>query len=204
MQSPIICLVTGGGTARALLSLVREAAAAGVSLIQIRERSLDDRALLALTREAVEATRDTGCRVVVNDRLDIAIASQAAGVHLRGESFPAGRVRAMAPRGFLVGQSVHGVDEAVAAAHSGCDYLVFGTVFPSRSKPDAHPVAGLGQLHKVSTAVQIPVIAIGGISLENAAATISAGASGVAAIDLFRSGPALAEIVSSLRRPFDT
>jgi len=204
VPAPIICLVTGGGTPRELVSLIREAADAGVDLIQIREPALDDRTLLSITRDAVEAARQTAARVVVNDRLDIALAAHASGVHLRGESFAATRLRPIAPPGFLIGRSVHDVDQAIAAAASGCDYLIFGTVFPSRNKRPGHPVAGLGQLSKIVTAVRVPVLAIGGISTENAVDAIHAGAAGVAGIDLFRSGVPVTATVSTLRRSFDT
>jgi len=204
VPSPIICLVTGGGTHRALVSLIREAAVAGVDLIQIREPSLDDRALLTLTRDAIETVRQTAARVVVNDRLDIALAASASGVHLRGESFSAARLRPIVPPGFLIGRSVHDVDQAIAAAASGCDYLIFGTVFPSRNKLPGHPVAGLGHLSEIAMAVRIPVLAIGGISTENAVDAINAGAAGVAGIDLFRSGVPVTSTVSTLRRSFDT
>ena len=99
---------------------------------------------------------------------------------------------------------VHDVAEALAAAESGCDYLIFGTVFPSRSKGAGHPVAGLEGLRQVATTVRVPVVAIGGISLENAASTLATGAAGVAAIDLFRGNIPLGTIVSGLRRSFDT
>lgn len=204
MQSPLICLVTGGGPPEAVLTLVRDAALAGVDLIQVREPGLDDRTLVALIREAVDAAQQTHCRVVVNDRLDIALAANAGGVHLRGASMSARRVRGVVAAGFLVGRSVHNRQEALAAAQSGCDYLIFGTVFPSRSKPPGHPVAGLDQLHEIATVVQIPVLAIGGISTENAATAIAAGAAGVAGIELFRSGAPVASTVSRLRRSFDT
>lgn len=204
VQSPLICLVTGGGPPGALLTLIRDAALAGVDLIQVREPGLEDRILVALTREAVDAARQTHCRVVVNDRLDIARAANAAGVHLRSASVSAKRVRGLVAGSFLVGRSVHNRQEALSAAESGCDYLIFGTVFPSRSKPPDHPVAGLEQLHEMAMAVQIPVLAIGGISTENAASAIAAGAAGVAGIELFRSAVSVASTVSSLRRSFDT
>ena len=105
MQPPIICLVTGGAGERPLLDTIVEAAQAGVDLVQIREPGLGDRALLELTREAVEATRDTACRILVNDRFDIAIRANAQGVHLRSDSFPATRIRAAAPQGFLIGRA---------------------------------------------------------------------------------------------------
>ena len=203
MHSPIICLVTGGGTLRALVKLIREAAVAGVDLIQIREPSLDDRTLVTLTREAIEATRQPATRVVINDRLDIALATNASGIHLRGESFAATRVRPITPGGFLIGRSVHDVDQAIAAAAGGCDYLIFGTIFPSRNKPPGHPIAGLDRLREIAAAVQVPVLAIGGISTENAVAAAAAGAAGVAGIDLFR-GASMMSTVSRLRRSFDT
>lgn len=204
MQPPIICLVTGGGTPGELVSLIREAAIAGVDLVQIREPALDDRSLVALTRQAIAETRGTGCRIVVNDRLDVALASGAAGVHLRAESFAERRVRTLAPGGFLIGRSVHDVAQAEAAARAGCSYLIFGTVFPSRNKPADHPIAGLVDLREVCRSVQVPVIAIGGVSVENAEQAFSAGARGVAAIDLFRGGEPLSGIVPTLRRRFDT
>jgi thiamine-phosphate pyrophosphorylase len=203
VQPPIICLVTGGAGGRPLLDAIVEAAQAGVDLIQIRERDLDDRTLLELTRRAVDATRDTLCRILVNDRFDIAMSANASGVHLRSDSFPATRIRAAAPLGFLIGRSVHDAAEADAAA-PGCDYLIFGTVFPSMSKPAGHHASGLPALREVCAAVKIPVLAIGGISTENVSDVVSAGAAGVAAMSLFRGPEPVASIVSMVRRRFDT
>jgi len=203
VQPPIICLVTGGAGERPLLDAIVEAAQAGVDLVQIREPGLGDPALLELTREAVEATRATPCRILVNDRFDIAIRANAQGVHLRSDSFPAIRIRAAAPQGFLIGRSVHDAAEAAAVA-PGCDYLIFGTVFPSASKPVAHHAAGLAALRAACAAVHIPVLAIGGISTENVTDVAAAGASGVAAIGLFRGREPIASIVAAIRRRFDT
>ena len=202
MQRPIICLVTGGPAERPLLDTIVEAARAGVDLVQIRERGLDDRALLDLTRAAVEATRDTPCRILVNDRFDVAVVAKAAGVHLRSDSFPATRIRAAAPEGFLIGRSVHEAAEAAEVA-PGCDYLIFGTVFSSASKPGTHP-AGLAALRAACAAVHIPVLAIGGISTGNVSDVAAAGASGVAAIGLFRGREPIASLVSIVRGRFDT
>jgi thiamine-phosphate diphosphorylase len=202
VQRPIICLVTRGAVERPVLDTIVEAARAGVDLVQIRERGLDDRALLELTRAAVEATRDTPCRVLVNDRFDIAVIANAPGVHLRSDSFPATRVRAAAPQGFLIGRSVHDAAEAAAVA-PGCDYLIFGTVFSSASKPGAPP-AGLAALRAACAAVHIPVLAIGGISTGNVGDVAAAGAAGVAAIGLFHGREPIASIVSMVRGRFDT
>lgn len=198
MPFPIICLVTSGEGIRP--GLVREAACAGVDLVQIRERSLGGRALAALTRAAIDETSGTSCRIVVNDRLDVALAAHASGVHLRADSFAAPRVRRVTGPGFLIGRSVHDPVEAARVTETGgCDYLIFGTVFPSTSKPSGHQAAGLDQLREVCRATTVPVIAIGGISTENAAEVRAAGARGVAAIQLFRNGP-IGPIVSRLRR----
>ena len=206
VPSPIICLVTAGhGREHALLDLIAEAAQAGVDLIQIRERRLDDRALVSLTRRAVEATRGTRSRIVVNDRVDVALTARASGVHLRGDSFAAGGIRALAPPGFLIGRSVHDPAEAAAVeSGGGCDYLLFGTVFPSTSKPPTDPIAGPGALREVCTRVGIPVLAIGGISIENVRQVAACGAAGIAAISLFERGDPIAATVSMLRRRFDT
>ena len=206
MPSPIICLVTDGrGREQPLLDLIAEAAHAGVDLIQIRERLLDDRALVNLTRRAGEATRGTRSRIVVNDRVDVALAAHASGVHLRGDSFAAGRIRALAPPGFLIGRSVHDPAEAAAVeAGGGCDYLLFGTVFPSTSKRPANPISGPGVLREVCATVGIPVLAVGGISVENVSQVGASGAAGIAAISLFARGDAIAATVSMLRRRFDT
>ena len=206
VSSPIICLVTAGrGRDQPLLDLIVEAAHAGIDLIQIRERRLDDRALLNLTRRTVEATSGTSARIVVNDRVDIALAAGASGVHLRGDSFAAGRIRTLAPPGFLIGRSVHDRAEAAAAeAAGGCDYLLFGTVFPSTSKLPTDPVSGPEALREVCATAGIPVLAIGGISIENVSQVAASGAAGIAAISLFQRGDSIAATVSTLRRQFDT
>lgn len=206
MSFPIICLVTAGrGREQPLLDLIVEAAHAGVDLIQIREHRLDDRALVNLTRRAVEATRGTNSRIVVNDRVDVALAAGASGVHLRGDSFAAGRIRTLAPPGFLIGRSVHDPAEAAAVeAGGGCDYLLFGTVFPSTSKRPTDPISGPRALREVCATVGLPVLAIGGISIENVSRVAASGAAGIAAISVFERGDPIAATVSLLRRRFDT
>lgn len=206
MTLPIIALVTDRRRyPDRVVETITAALAAGVNLIQIRERGLSDRALLELTRGAVRSAAGTGACVVVNDRADIALTGGAAGVHLRGDSVAAPRVRQLAPPGWLVGRSVHSVEEAVAVERlGGCDYLVFGTVFASASKPASHTPAGLGALRTVCGAVTLPVVAIGGITEGHAAAVAEAGAAGIAAIGLFAGTDDLARTVAALRRPFDS
>jgi thiamine-phosphate pyrophosphorylase len=187
------------------IETILAAARAGVDLIQIREPGLDDRSLLEVVRAAVAATDRTAARIVVNDRLDVALASGAAGVHLRGTSFPASRARRVASPGSLIGRSVHSVTEAQAAERDGgCDYLVFGTVFASRSKPPGQSVAGVDALRVVCASVALPVLGIGGITPAVAPAVAAAGAAGVAAIGAFSDARDLPALVRSLRQSFDT
>lgn len=188
-MGPVICLVThqtrGDAAEARLLRRVAVAARAGVHLVQIRDRDLDGGALARRAARCVEAVRATSTRIIVNDRLDVALAAGAHGVHLRGDSMAAARVRTIAPPGFLVGRSVHTPQEAgrVAAA-GGLDYLIFGTVFATQSKPEAD-IAGLALLAAAVDRTPLPVLAIGGISLQNARDVARTGAAGFAAIGLF-------------------
>lgn len=191
-MSPVLCFVTdrrrfGRSWEDALVNRVRAAAVEGVHLIQIRERDLDGGPLTRLVTACVNAVRGTRTRVLVNDRFDVAVAAGAHGVHLRGDSFPASRVRACAPPGFLIGRSVHSVSEAVVTADADGDainYLIFGTVFESSSKPD-RVAAGLQELSAVACATRIPVLAIGGVTSGRIADVMRTGAAGVAGISLF-------------------
>jgi thiamine-phosphate diphosphorylase len=192
--------VRDGSTDR-LVERVAAAARAGVDLVQIRERDLDGGPLVDLVRRSVRAVQSTRTRVVVNDRLDVALAAGAHGVHLRHDSFSATRIRSMAPRGFLVGRSVHDVPSARAAAEAGgLDYLIFGSVFATASKPGRAP-AGLAALAAVASATPLPVLAVGGITLARLPAISEAGAMGIAAIGLFADAPLerLDEIVARIR-----
>jgi thiamine-phosphate pyrophosphorylase len=217
LRRPVICLVTDRTRYRpgTLLPTITSAAAAGIDLIQIRERDLPDRDLLALARAAVASTAGTRARVLINDRLDIALAAGAGGVHLRADSVACEDARRIAPADFLVGRSVHGAAEAVAVASTGlCDYLVFGSIRPSRSKPPGHPSAGFDALTAVCRAVAgatppggvrpVPVLAIGGLSEADAVAVAGAGAFGLAAIGLFASAPDPGRTVEALRAAFDS
>lgn len=207
---PILCLVTSLrrlGSHDRVVEQVRTAAAAGVSLIQVREPGLPARDLYRLVGDTRAAVQGTSSRVVVNDRLDVAVAGGAHGVHLRADSLPADRVRAWGGP-LLIGRSIHSAVEAAELARQGAvDYLVFGTVFPTGSKPPEHPVAGLeGLAAAVRAAGPVPVLAIGGITVETAAAAAAAGAAGIAAIGLFSSfagdRPSLHDVATDLRAAF--
>ncbi len=191
--TPVVCLITdrrraaaaGGDPHAAILAQAARAAQAGIDLIQVRERDLDGGALLQLVRGCLEAVRGSRTRVLVNDRVDVALAAGAHGVHLRGESMAASRVRRITPPGFLIGRSVHFLDEVAAAtADGGLDYLLFGTVMPTGSKPGRAP-AGPEALATVVAATTLPVLAVGGIGPDTAERVGATGAAGFAAIGLF-------------------
>lgn len=192
----------------ALTAQARAAADASLDFFQIREPDLPDTALLDLATRVREATAGSTLRILINDRLDIALAAGLDGVHLRGTSYPAARARALAAaaaggRPLLIGRSVHGVDEARAVeAAGGLDYLIFGTVFATTSKPTDHVLAGVQTLDAAVRACGLPILAIGGISLENAALVAQTGAAGLAAIGLFQDLGRMAANAAALRRIF--
>jgi thiamine-phosphate pyrophosphorylase len=201
--------VREGGGFEPLLARIRAAAQAGVDWIQIREKDLAGRELEALVNRAVREVRSIGsspARVIVNDRLDVAIAAGADGVHLGEQSIAVRdvaqfRERAKMSREFFIGASSHSVQGAVAAAEDGADYVFFGPVFATPSKAEFGPPQGLDRLAEVCRRVRVPVLAIGGVTVENAAHCAEAGAAGVAAIRMFQgaSEPALPGIVAGMR-----
>ena len=175
-----------GLTCDELTARVARAAHCGATHIQIRERDLTDERLAQLARDIVRAVSGTAAHVLVNDRADVAVAAAARGVHLPADSVSAPRIRGLLPSGFLVGRSVHTLDEVDrAVAEGGCDYLMFGTVFPSFGKPAGHPVAGLEGLREVCERSPLPVIAIGGMTEGRAPHVASAGAAGLAGVTMF-------------------
>jgi len=217
LSRPLICLVSDRrrvipAGADSLLRLVAHAASAGVDIIHVREPDLDDKRLAALVEATIGAVQGTRARVVVNDRLDVALAAGAHGVHLRADSVSAERARDLAPADFLIGRSVHSRAEAVAAARSGVDFLVAGTIYPTISKPENSPLLGLSGLSEVVRAVDVPVLAIGGVVADKVWDIAAAGAAGVAAIGLFADVPTdandvpfdrtLRELVAQIRAPF--
>ena len=150
---------------------------ASVDLIQVRDKELSARDLLALTRRALVL----GPKVVLNERVDVALAAGADGVHLRSTPIPPREWRRIVPAGFLIGVSCHTLDEIREA--EGADYVYFSPVFNS---PGHGPPVGLKALGEAVRIAKMPVIALGGITRENAQACIEAGAAGIAAIRLFQ------------------
>ncbi len=170
-----------------LLDAVEECVAAGLRAVQLREKDLPARELLAVAAPLRAATRRHGARLIVNDRLDVAQAAAADGVQRTGQSLPVAVLRRLAPPPFLVGASVHSLTEATQAEAEGADFVVFGPIYDTASKRAFGAPQGLEALRRVTAAVQRPVIAVGGIDPARTPDVMAAGAAGVAAIGAFLS-----------------
>jgi thiamine-phosphate diphosphorylase len=189
---------------RALVEKIENAGRAGVEWIQVREKDLCGRELAELVSEAVRRV-PRSCRVLVNDRLDVAVAVGAGGVHLGEHSLEVWDAKRLVSArysggAFLVGVSTHSLEAARAAEQAGADYLIFGPVFATPSKAAFGPPQGIERLREVCANVGIPVIAIGGITEQNAEQCVKAGASGIAAIRLFQDATEMAEMVRRVRK----
>ena len=198
-----VCFVTDRRATgdRPLLDVARAAMAGGAGLVQLREKDLGGKELLRLARELLDAARVAGgrCRVLVNDRLDVALAAKAAGVHLPADGLLIGDVRRHAPKKFLVGRSVHSPAEAQKARKEGADYLVLGPIFATPAKAAYGPPLGPAVLRKVAESVDLPVWAIGGITPATAAELRGIPIAGVAAITAIATAPDPAAAVAALR-----
>jgi thiamine-phosphate pyrophosphorylase len=157
---------------------------------------------VALVQLAVEAARGSSTRIVVNDRLDIALVLGAAGVHLGTQSLPAEAARRIAPQGFLIGVSCHSLAEVETAQAARADYVVFGPVFETASKLQYGPPVGLEELRKAAAQASIPVLALGGLTLDRVQSCLDAGAAGIAGISIFQSCPSVEVRVRELRSRF--
>jgi thiamine-phosphate pyrophosphorylase len=166
-----------------LLDCVGRAARQGATLIQLREKDLPARELFALAQAAQARLAETGGKLLINDRLDIALAVGAAGVHLPAAGLPVAAVRHAAPAGFLITRSCHSPAEAAAAARDGADFCLLAPIFPTPSKPGAVPL-GIEALR--AAAAHARVLALGGVTEENIAACLAAGAAGMAGIRYFQ------------------
>jgi thiamine-phosphate pyrophosphorylase len=196
LPPPISYAITGGTTTSqtnpddpefaSILRLVQSAVLRKIPLFQIREKNLGARVLYQLVSRAVEITRGSSTRLLVNDRFDVARAAGADGVHLTSSSLPPQVVRKACGSRFLLGASTHSLEEARNARDEGADFVVFGPVFETESKRSYGPPQGLARLQQVTSELQgFPVLAIGGVTLDNAESCLAAGASGFAGISWF-------------------
>ncbi|HVT26425.1 MAG TPA: thiamine phosphate synthase [Lacipirellulaceae bacterium] len=172
-------LVDGRPTAYQFERLVRSLVEAGVGMIQLRDKMLDDRELVGRARQLVKLTRGSRAVSIINDRADVAAAVQADGVHVGQEDLSVKDARAVVGARMLVGVSTHDIEQARAAVLDGADYLGAGPTFPSRTK-DFDAFAGLDYLRQVSAEIRLPTFAIGGIGLDNVSDVLSAGCARVA------------------------
>ncbi|HKT34961.1 MAG TPA: thiamine phosphate synthase [Nitrospira sp.] len=189
---------------RPLVSLLAEAVKAGNPTIQIRERDLCAKDLLALAEEILTVARRRRSQVLINDRLDVALSLDGVGVHLRSNSLPVSVARRIIGRHRLLGASVHSVSEAIHAQNGGADYVVLGPIYETPSKQPYGPPLGLSTLEEAVRVVRVPIIGIGGVTAVRARDIRAAGAFGVAVVtavlgadDVHAATRALLDAVSS-------
>ena len=178
---------------------VKEAIEAGVSLVQIREKDMGTRELLGLAGNAVRWAFGRATKIVVNDRLDVALVTGAQGVHLGRESAPPGAVGTHFSRPQLMGVSCSSLEEAQSAEKAGADYILLAPIFKPFSKASSCPPLGLERLQEISRKTTVPILALGGITLERVPSCREAGASGVGGISLFQGCPSLKQCVAEIR-----
>ncbi len=180
-EPPLLVITDRRLARRPLLYLIEEILGAGARWIMVREKDLPEDELTSLVRALLEPARRVGAFVVVNARASVAAACGADGVHLP-QGFPVAEARSIVGPGRWVGVSTHNLEEALRAAEEGADYITLSPIFPPTSKPGYGPPLGLETLREVARAVSIPVIALGGITPENARACREAGAAGIAVL----------------------
>jgi thiamine-phosphate pyrophosphorylase len=166
-----------------LAEQVAEFASRGMTLVQLREKNLSSGQFYREAEQAMVVARHQGIKIIINDRIDIALAVAADGVHLGQDDLPVEAARSLFGNDVIIGVSTHNVAQAQQAAHLPIDYLAIGPIFPTSSKDNSHPVVGLTGLTAVRLAVPgIPLVGIGGINTTNRDAVMAAGADAVAVI----------------------
>lgn len=184
---------TGPGMARHPAEIADALLAAGVRLIQYRDKKANARELYAGAIRLAGSVQRAGGTLIVNDRTDVALAMGAEGVHLGQEDLPAASARSILPKSAIIGLSTHSVAQVEAADREPVDYIAFGPIFATGSKENPDPVVGLSGLANARKVTQKPLVAIGGITLQNARSVIDAGANSVAVIGALLSAPDVGE-----------
>ena len=185
---------------RTHLEIARAALEGGADAVQIRDKSSSALNLCRSASEIQPLARKFGAAFLVNDRVDVALLAGADGAHVGPADLPAREARRLLPRPAVLGVSADSREEARRAERDGADYLGVGPVFPTRTKPDAGPVLGIDGLAAIARSVSIPVVAIGGITLENVARVIEAGASGAAVVSSVVAADDVAAAARALKR----
>lgn len=186
---PILCYITDSSRLphpEQLLEHIRAAFRAGVDWVQIREKQMPVRELCRLVEQAAALPEKAGGRLLVNERLDVALSCGAAGVHLPADSLPIPAVCAKVPKDWLVGVSCHAPAEVEAAAREGASFAVLGPIFETPGKGPPLGLAALREACALVASAGFPVLALGGVTVDNAQACFDAGAAGIAAIRLFQ------------------
>jgi thiamine-phosphate pyrophosphorylase len=163
------------------VTVLRQLLDGGTALVQLRAKNLDARDFYSLAQDVLRAARDRGCSLIVNDRVDIALACDADGVHIGQGDLPLGAARKLM-RGKIIGVSTHDIDQACEAERGGADYIGFGPMFGTTTKDTGYDARGVDMLRAVRAAVKIPIVAIGGIREENVGQVWQAGADSAAII----------------------
>ena len=172
---------------------------AGPDLLQIREKDLPARELFQLTEAVLQLPNPRETRILVNSRVDVALAAGAQGVQLPASAVSPSDIRSVTPQGFFIGASCHSADEVRQAEAEGADFTVFGPVFETASKWQYGPPQGLEALGEACRLVKIPVLALGGVQFENASQCLGRGAAGIAGISLFQRSPSVNQTIAALR-----
>ncbi|WP_027185278.1 thiamine phosphate synthase [Desulfovibrio inopinatus] len=188
---------------RDVLDVVRQAVAGGAGVVQLREKSCDTRTFVELARAIKSVCSKAGALFVINDRLDVALAVDADGVHVGQDDMPVSVVREWIGPSKIVGLSVNTIEQAIEATGLGVDYLGVGPVFPTVTKADAKTPLGPEGLADMRTRVDLPLVGIGGITVANAAEVIRAGAVGVAVVSAICSASSPAQASAQLRDAVD-
>ena len=180
LRPPVLCFVAGPETTKDLEATVAAAVAGGVTMVQLRDRAMPAGDLLDLTRRLKTICRGKAL-LVVNDRVDIAVAAEADGAQLPENGIPTLVARGLVGKHAVLGRSVHSVEGAIQAGRESAEFVIAGTIYKSASKPDVKPV-GTGLISEIHQAGNVPVLAIGGITAKNIGDVVKAGAAGVAVI----------------------